>query len=305
MDFRSAALLMMSGGSGVTGTAKELEIWDNGDYEPTDDEKAEGIIAYDPLHVIVMPGMTRTFGFTENGTYSLTPNGDIYRDGALYGKTGGSNNLGWHYGNINVPVDATITALSVSEPGTYYAKDYSCDGFDPVNVSSIYKDLYNYTVNGGDTHNTNEGHFIDNSLDTGNTDDTNLYLSAGDFDTVTNTGNSVEIKFWVEKTPHPTQDKYWRLTYYYTVTNLNTGESATGECYSVSYGWNEATTKEPLFEIDSITYGSSTCDIHYGMTRYNEDGTVRDTNRNYREITCSAVNAETYTDHWFVSNSTK
>lgn len=73
MDLRSAALLMMSGGSGVTGTAKELEIWDNGDYEPTDNEKAEGIIAYDPLHVIVMPGKTRTFGFTENGTYSLTP----------------------------------------------------------------------------------------------------------------------------------------------------------------------------------------------------------------------------------------
>lgn len=305
MDFRSAALLMINGGSSVTGTAKELEIWDNGDYEPTDDEKAEGIIAYDPLHVIVMPGRTRTFSFTENGTYSLTPDGDIYRDGALYSREGGSNNLGWHYGNINVPVDATITALSVSEPGTYYAKDYSCDGFDPVVVSSIYKDLYEYVVNGGGTNTTDDGKPVDNSIDTGNTDQTNDYLniSEGDFDTVTNSGNSVEIKFWVEKTPHPTQAQYWIMSYKYTVTNLNTGESTTGSCYPTNYGWNEATTKEPLFKIDSITYGSGICEIHYSMTRYNEDGTVRDTASNYRKVDHGSVNANTYTDHWIVSNS--
>ena len=305
MDLRSAALLMINGGSGITGTAKELEIWDNGDYEPTDDEKAEGIIAYNPLHVIVMPGTTRTFSFTENGTYSLTPDGDIYRDGTLYSKTGGSNNLGWHYGNINVPVDATIIELSVTEPGTYYAKDYSCDGFDPVNVSSIYKDLYNYVVNGGDTNTTDDGHPVDNSMDTGSTDQTNDYLniSEGDFDTVTNVGNSIEIKFWVEKNPHPIQAQYWILSYHITITNLNTGETTTGDCYSTNYGWNEATTKEPLFKIDSITYGSSTCEIHYSLTRYNEDGTVRDTTGNTRIVANSVVHAGTYADHWIVSNS--
>lgn len=305
MDLRSAALLMINGGSGVTGTAKELEIWDNGDYEPTDDEKAEGIIAYNPLHVIVMTGTTRTFGFTENGTYSLTPDGDIYRDGTLYSKTGGSNNLGWHYGNINVPVDATIIELSVTEPGTYYAKDYSCDGFDPVNVSSIYKDLYNYAVNGGCTNTTDDGHSVDNSIDTGNTNQTNDYLniSESDFDTVTNVGNSIEIKFWVEKNPHPTQAQYWILSYHITITNLNTGETTTGDCYSTNYGWNEATTKEPLFKIDSITYESGICKIHYSLTRYNEDGTVRDTTGNTRIVASSDVHAGTYTDHWIVSNS--
>ena len=305
MDLRSAALVMINGGSGVTGTAKELEIRDNGDYEPTDDEKAEGIIAYNPLHVIVVPGTTRTFGFTENGTYSLTPDGDIYRDGTLYSRTGGSNNLGWHYGNINVPVDATIIELSVTEPGTYYAKDYSCDGFDPVNVSSIYKDLYNYAVNGGGTNTTDDGHPVDNSMDTGNTNQTNDYLniSEGDFDTVTNAGNSIEIKFWVEKNPHPTQAQYWILSYHITITNLNTGETTTGDCYSTNYGWNEATTKEPLFKIDSITYESGICEIHYSLTRYNEDGTIRDTTGNTRIVASSDVHAGTYTDHWIVSNS--
>ena len=305
MDLRSAALLMINGGSGVTGTAKELEIWDNGDYEPTDDEKAEGIIAYNPLHVIVMPGTTRTFSFTENGTYSLTPDGDIYRDGVLYSKTGGSNNLGWHYGNINVPVDATIIELSVTEPGTYHAKDYSCDGFDPVNVSSIYKDLYNYAVNGGGTNTTDDGHPVDNSMDTGNTNQTNDYLniSEGDFNTVTNAGNSIEIKFWVEKNPHPTQAQYWILSYHITITNLNTGETTTGDCYSTNYGWNEATTKEPLFKIDSITYESGICEIHYSLTRYNEDGTVRDTIGNTRIVVSGVVHAGSYTDHWILSNS--
>lgn len=305
MDLRSAALLMINGGSGVTGTAKELEIRGNGDYEPTDDEKAEGIIAYNPLHVIVMQGTTRTFGFTENGTYSLTPDGDIYRDGTLYSRTGGSNNLGWHYGNINVPVDATIIELSVTEPGTYYAKDYSCDGFDPVNVSSIYKDLYNYAVNGGGTNTTDDGHSVDNSIDTGNTNQTNDYLniSESDFDTVTNVGNSIEIKFWVEKNPHPTQAQYWILSYHITITNLNTGETTTGDCYSTNYGWNEATTKEPLFKIYSITYDLGMCKIHYSLTRYNEDGTVRDTIGNVRIVANSDVHAGAYTDHWIVSNS--
>lgn len=35
-----------------------------------------------------------------------------------------------------------IIPLNVVEPGSYWAKDYGCDGFDPVNVSNMYKKLY-------------------------------------------------------------------------------------------------------------------------------------------------------------------
>lgn len=213
--------------------------------------------------------------------------------------------IGYNPVTVDVKKIVSLQELSVTEPGVYHAADYGVQGFDPVNVSSIYKDLYNYTVNGGTDNSTDDGINIPNSVPTGNTDNTNDYLniSAGDFDTVTNSGNSVQIKFWVKKTPHPTQEKYWTLSYKYTVTNLNTGESVTGNCYSVNWGWNEATTKEPLFEITSITYGSSACEIHYNMTRYNEDGTVRDTNGGFRRFDHNSVGAGPYTDSWIVSNS--
>jgi hypothetical protein len=213
--------------------------------------------------------------------------------------------IGYNPVIVDVKKIVSLQELSVTEPGVYHVADYGVQGFDPVNVSSIYKDLYNYTVNGGTDNSTDDGINVPNSIPTGNTDSTNGYLniSAGDFDTVTNSGNSVQIKFWVEKTPHPIQEKYWTLSYKYTVTNLNTGESVTGNCYSVNWGWNEATTKEPLFEITSITYGSSICEINYSMTRYNEDGTVRDTNGGFRKIDHGSVGAGTYTDSWIVSNS--
>ena len=45
----------------------------------------------------------------------------------------------------NAPVSSgggVIIPLNVVEPGSYWAKDYGCDGFDPVNVSNMYKKLY-------------------------------------------------------------------------------------------------------------------------------------------------------------------
>ena len=45
----------------------------------------------------------------------------------------------------NAPVSSgggVIIPLNVVEPGSYWAKDYGCDGFDPVNVSDMYKKLY-------------------------------------------------------------------------------------------------------------------------------------------------------------------
>lgn len=213
--------------------------------------------------------------------------------------------IGYNPVTVDVKKIVNLQELSVSEPGTYYAADYGVEGFDPVNVSSVYKDLYNYTINGGTDNTTDDGVNVPNSVPSGDTDSTNNYLtiSAGDFDTVTNSGNSVQIKFWVEKTPHPTQEKYWTLKYGYTITNLNTGESVSGNCYNVTWGWNEATTKQPLFTIDSIEYGSSVCGVNYSMTRYWEDGTVRDTHSGRRDFDHNSVNANGYTDSWIISNS--
>lgn len=47
---------------------------------------------------------------------------------------------------VNVSSQAAINELSISEPGVYIASDYGCDGFDPVNVSSKYKDLYDLSL---------------------------------------------------------------------------------------------------------------------------------------------------------------
>lgn len=213
--------------------------------------------------------------------------------------------IGYNPVTADVKKVVSLQELSVSEPGTYHAADYGVQGFDPVNVSSVYKDLYNYTVNGSTDNTTDDGVNVPNSVPSGNTDSTNNYLSisAGDFDTVTNSGNSIQIKFWVEKIPHPTQAQYWSLSYKHTITNLNTGESKTGDCYSVNWGWNEATTKEPMFTIDNIEYGSSICKIYYSITRYNENGSVRDTQSGWRDFGHGSVGATTYTDSWIISNS--
>lgn len=292
MDYKSAALIMMAGET-IIGKAETKYITANGTYEPDETQLANHIIGFNPIVVYVPIGSRADLSTSVNGIFDAT---EIMA---------GTDNVGYRSVNVNVSADkSNIHQLTISEPGTYYAADYGWLGFDPVILTDKYVRLIKYLDNGGDTNTTDDGIDVENSMDTGNTDNTNLYLSAGDFDTVTNSGNSVEIKFWVEKTPHPTQDKYWTLTYYYTATNLNTGDTVEGRCYSVSYGWNEATTKQPLFKIDSIEYGSSICTITYSFTRYNEDGTVRDTVSGYRSVDHGSVNASTYTDHWIVSDST-
>lgn len=306
MDLRSAALLMM-GSSSSGGTAKAKDIYSNGTYEPTDDEKKEGIAGYDPIYVNVMPGSSITLNCRSNGVYSIAPNGDIYLDGALIESKGMTDVLGTHYVLVAVPkVSAKTGPLLIEEPGTYYAADYGYKGFSPVTMSDKYYNLLDYLINGGTTNTTDDGIDVPNSIYTGDQDSTNEYLNigAGDFNTVTNSGNSISIVFGVTKTPHTTQDKYWHLRYTYTVTNLITNESVSGNCFELDYGWNEATTREPLFEITSIESSTSICIVYYKLTRYNEDGTVRDEIANSRQIDHGSVNASTYTDEWFLSNNT-
>lgn len=234
------------------------------------------------------PAKLIPIGISENGTYTPPTGFD-----------------GFSSVTVNMQATVNIQSLTVVEPATYHAADYGCDGFDPVIVSDKYKKLYEYAVTGGSDNTTDDGQNVTNSLGSGDTENTNEYLdlSSGEFDTITNSGNSLQITFYVEMTPHATQDKYWYMAYKYKVTNLSTGDTWTGDCFSTNYGWNEATTKKPLFKIVSIVYGSTTVKINYSLTRYWESGSIRDTTNNNREFNSNSYNAGQFTDNWFVSSS--
>ena len=132
---------------------------------------------------------------------------------------------------VNVSSQAAINELIVSEPGAYIASDYGCDGFDPVNVSSKYKDLYDLATGSGGNNSTEGGAELSNSVASGSTDNTNDYLlsfKGTEPPDVTNHGNSVRISFYTEMTPHPVQADYYTLSYHWKMEDLLTGESKTG-----------------------------------------------------------------------------
>lgn len=101
-----------------------------------------GLIAYAMSQYGTELGKVKELNVTENGTY-----------------TAPSGYMGFNPINTNVDVTPIIRELSVSEPGTYYAKSYGCDGFDPVVVSDKYKKLYEQAKGEGE------------SIDTGITDE--------------------------------------------------------------------------------------------------------------------------------------
>lgn len=101
-----------------------------------------GLITYAMAQYGSEPGKVKGLTITKNGTY-----------------TAPSGYVGFNPITTNVDVTPKIQELAVSEPGTYYAKTYSCDGFDPVIVSDKYKKLYEQAKGEGE------------SIDTGVTDE--------------------------------------------------------------------------------------------------------------------------------------
>ena len=171
-------------------------------------------------------------------------------------------------------------------------------------MSSKYKDLYDLATGSGGNNSTEGGAELSNSVASGSTDNTNGYLlsfKGTEPPDVTNHGNSVRISFYTEMTPHPVQADYYTLSYHWKMEDLLTGESKTGSCFSVNYGWNKATTKQPLFKITRIEYGSGVVKIYYSLTRYWEDGSERDTAGNRRDFDHNSVGAGNYTDSWIIS----
>lgn len=99
MTAAEAAEIMISGGEG--GKAKPITITENGTYNVSDAEKAEGYVGFEPVTVDVP---------------------DRYQEGYDKGHDDGVKSV-------------VISPLTVTANGTYSAADYSCNGFDPVNVN--------------------------------------------------------------------------------------------------------------------------------------------------------------------------
>ena len=99
MTAAEAAEIMMSGGEG--GKVKPITITENGTYNVSDAEKAEGYVGFNPVEVNVP---------------------DRYQEGYDKGHDDGVKSV-------------VISPLTVTANGTYSAADYSCNGFDPVNVN--------------------------------------------------------------------------------------------------------------------------------------------------------------------------
>lgn len=102
MTFAEAAMIMMSGGGSAV--IQSLSVTKNGKYEAP-----EGVDGYSPVNVNVP---------------------DRYDDGYSDGEKAGYE-AGFPAGADSV----VIKPLPVTENGTYYAADYGCKGFDPVNVN--------------------------------------------------------------------------------------------------------------------------------------------------------------------------
>lgn len=101
------------------------------------------------------------------------------------------------------PVQPNIIPLNVVEPGSYWAKDYDCDGFDPVNVSDMYKKLYEQLVGELDDVTDDNGNIIPDAVTNSDNDAFADYLShisfGADGGSVTSHGldGDTEFKFEV------------------------------------------------------------------------------------------------------------
>lgn len=215
MTYEEAARIMMSGGNAIAKT-----ITKNGEYTITEEEQAAGYVGYNPVYVNVAPNLT-TVSIAENGEY-----------GPPSGYDGYSKVI------VNVQTAANIQELTVTEPGTYNAADYGCDGFDPVNVSDVYKKLYEQAIGGGGsidsgvTDPNGDEVILDNAIETDWDTIKCIEIDAGELTlTVPNTG--LQLKFY-------TVTKDTRKGLYAKLTNLKTGESvesmASRAWYSISSG---------------------------------------------------------------------
>lgn len=231
MTFEEAAALMIRGGK-----TKEIDITKNGDYTITDEEKAEGYMGYNPVHVKVTPNLT---------TITITKNGE-------YGPPSGYD--GYSKVIANVSSTASIQELTVTEPGIYNAVDYGCNGFDPVIVSDIYKQLYEQAVGNGENVTDDNGNEIPNAVTSDDIDELNEYMKHIEFGpyggSVASQGldgdTSFKFEMCVDKYIYAGNEIRYTTTAKITVTNLLTGQTSV----STSNGYQTASSTQPPYKIN-------------------------------------------------------
>lgn len=163
-------------------------------------------------------GNVKPITITENGTYTA-PEGYV----------------GFNPVDVNVKSTAVIQPLTVSEPGVYNASDYGCDGFDPVNVSDKYKNLYEQALGLGESIDTGitdpDGNEIvlDNAIET-DWDILKFITIREGSTTITCPETGVQLKLYVHYSdPYTLTDGKSYVTKYLgaTLSNLKTGQTAT------------------------------------------------------------------------------
>lgn len=240
MTFEDAARIMMGGGNVIPKT-----ITKNGAYTVTEEEQAAGYVGYNPVYVSVAPNLT-TVSIAENGEYGPPPGYD-----------------GYSKVTVNVPSEtATIIPLTVTEPGVYNAADYGCDGFDPVNVSDMYKKLYEQSIGNGEDVTDDNGNNIPNAVTSDDTDDLNEYYKHVEFGpyggSVTSQGldgdTSFKFEMCVAKYIYAGNEIRYVTTAKITVTNLLTGQTSV----STSNGYQTASSTQPplRLKITEVRYWS-------------------------------------------------
>ena len=191
------------------------------------------------------PNLT-TISITENGEYDPPAGYD-----------------GYNKVIVKVPSKtANIIPLTVIEPGTYNAADYGCDGFDPVNVSDMYKKLYEQAVGNSEDVIDDNGNEIPNAVTSDDVDELNEYMTHIEFSlyggSVTSQGLDGDTSFKFEmvvtkyifsggEIRYVTQAKI-------TVTNLLSGDSYT----ETSNGYQTASGTLPPYrlKITEVKYWS-------------------------------------------------
>lgn len=217
MTFAEAAMIMMGNSGGVSGKVKPISITKNGDYALSDDDKEAGYIGYTPVHVNVTDFDKRSVTFTKNGSYRI--------DSPI--------KYAWNPIIVNVDTNPVINSLSVSEPGTYHAYSYSCNGFDPVIVSDKYKKLYEQAKGNGNNINTGiidkDGNEItlDNAVETVWTDWAGVTVNNGV--TIVDPKTSIKVRLYTitEEVYHTQTGEFleYQKCLQVEMTNLKTGDT--------------------------------------------------------------------------------
>ena len=161
-----------------------------------------------------------------------------------------------------------IIPLNVVEPGSYWTKDYGCDGFDPINVSDMYKKLYEQLTGELPDITDDNGNIIPDAVTNSDDDAFADYLShisfGADGGSVTSHGldGDTEFKFevYVIKIIYADGSVGYSTSVKLTTRNLVTGQENVKNTNGYSYRAGEPAHRD---KITDVSVSSSAVDIKF------------------------------------------